>query len=304
MHFDYTTLGHVTIDVLADGSRQPGGSAFYSALQAARLGLRARIVTRGRPAEVQELLEPYRTELELTVLPSPRTTTLQTSGAGAERQQRVLAWAGPLPQDTAVDSAILHLAPVARETPTRWRGRPSFVGLTPQGLAREWCRNDGVMTLSASDGEGPGHGGTGPAGRQAPPGRGLDDALGLAERCDAIVASEEERASCSALIAAAVRAGAVVAITNGPRPATILRPDGRTVRLPVTAVDSPREDLGAGDVFAAAFFVALADGRPAERAAAFGSAAAAVRMQGAGAGSVGRLETIEARVSSAAVGLD
>src|SRR5205814_2037512 len=83
--------------------------------------------------------------------------------------------------------------------------------------------------------------------RQAPPGRGLDDALGLAERCDAIVASEEERASCSALIAAAVRAGAVVAITNGPRPATILRPDGRTVRLPVTAVDSPREDLGADD---------------------------------------------------------
>ncbi|MCW3026423.1 MAG: hypothetical protein JWM29_1855, partial [Solirubrobacterales bacterium] len=65
MDFDYTTLGHVTIDIFADGSRQPGGTAFYSALQAARLGRRARIVTRGRPSELKELLEPYLAELEL-----------------------------------------------------------------------------------------------------------------------------------------------------------------------------------------------------------------------------------------------
>ena len=36
----YVTVGHVTIDVLPDGERRPGGTAFYSALQAARLGLR------------------------------------------------------------------------------------------------------------------------------------------------------------------------------------------------------------------------------------------------------------------------
>ena len=48
MQFDYTTVGHVTIDVLDDGSRRAGGTAFYSALQAARLGRRALIVTRGR----------------------------------------------------------------------------------------------------------------------------------------------------------------------------------------------------------------------------------------------------------------
>ncbi len=68
LQFDYTTVGHVTIDVLADGTRQPGGAAFYSALQAARLGCSAQIITQGRPAEIERLLDPYRAEIELQVI--------------------------------------------------------------------------------------------------------------------------------------------------------------------------------------------------------------------------------------------
>ena len=45
--YDYTAVGHVTADVFADGSVRPGGSALYSALQAARLGRRALIITQG-----------------------------------------------------------------------------------------------------------------------------------------------------------------------------------------------------------------------------------------------------------------
>ncbi len=76
------------------------------------------------------------------MLPAEHTTTLQTVGEGLERHQRLLAWAGPIEGPIEVDTAILHLAPVARETP---RGcfdahppRAEFVGLTPQGLVREW----------------------------------------------------------------------------------------------------------------------------------------------------------------------
>ena len=50
LRFDYTTVGHVTADVLGDGSRRPGGSAFYSALQAARLGQRDADPDAGRAA--------------------------------------------------------------------------------------------------------------------------------------------------------------------------------------------------------------------------------------------------------------
>jgi sugar/nucleoside kinase (ribokinase family) len=300
LDFDYTTLGHVTIDIFADGSRQPGGTAFYSALQAARLGRRARIVTRGRPSELKELLEPYLAELELTILAAPHTTTLQTSGSGAARRQRMMAWAGPLAQDIAVDSAILHLAPVARETPTRWHGHQAFVGLTPQGLVRRWSGAGGVISLLARPDEGSDDAQA--TGEPPPPGRGVAEALAGADGYDAIVVSDEERACCEELIAAATRGGAVAAITAGPRPTTILLPDGRALQSPVASIQETRTDLGAGDVFAAAFFVSLAEGSTPDQAAAFANAAATVRMQGAGADAIGRRTAIEERLRAGAGG--
>lgn len=306
LQFDYTTVGHVTIDVLDDGSRRVGGTAFYSALQAARLGLRALVVTRGVPAEIEALLEPYRAELELTVLPAPHTTTLRTLGTGPERSQRVLAWAGPIAEDLQLDTAIVHLAPVARETPVRWHARVAprghvppreaapprghaspreaapFVGLTPQGLVRDWS--------------GPG----GQIARVAPAGAAARAAASVAGRCDAIVVNEHERASCAGLIAAARAGGATVVVTAGACPITILPADGEALELDVPALEQAVDDLGAGDVFAAAFFVALSEGRSPLEAAGFANAAAAVRMRGSGAGAIGGREEIEARLSRVA----
>ncbi len=282
LQFDYTTVGHVTIDVLEDGSRRAGGTAFYSALQASRLGLRALILTRGVAREIEELIEPYSGELELRILPGAHTTTLLTLGSGSARSQRVLAWAGPIAEGLALDTAILHLAPVARESPTRWRGRAGFVGLTPQGLVREWSAGGGEIG-------------------SAPPARA---ATLMAGNCDAIVVSEHERASCAGLIATATTAGTIVAVTAGAQPTTILAPGAGAVELEVPAIAEPTDDLGAGDVFAAAFFVALADGRSALQAASFANAAAAVRMHGAGAGAIGDREAIEARVHATAAASD
>jgi hypothetical protein len=283
LHYDYTTVGHVTIDVLEDGSRQAGGAAFYSALQASRLGLQVQILTRGVEREIEQALDPYRQELQLHVQPARHTTTLQTSGAGSERVQRVLAWAGPIREDVAVHTSILHLAPVARESPSSWRGQAAFVGLTPQGLVREWSGPRGQIRIAAP---------TGSAARKA---------MLVAEQCDAVVVSEHERASCARLIEGASAAGALVAITAGERPTTIIQPPRREeVALHVPAVELPRDDLGAGDVFAAAFFVALAQGREALDAARFANAAAAVRVSGVGAGAVGGLVEIDARLSAVA----
>jgi sugar/nucleoside kinase (ribokinase family) len=282
LHFDYTTIGHVTIDVLEDGSRRAGGSAFYSALQASRLGRRALIITRGVPEEIEQALAAHRHELKLQVLPATHTTTLSTVGVGPARTQRVLAWAGPIEDACAVvDTSILHLAPVARESAPSWSGRADFVGLTPQGLARTWSEGpDGpdspaaTMTLAAPTAAG----------------------VQLAAGCNALVVNDQERAFCAELIAAANGAGATVAITAGERPSTILAPDGSALELEVPPLPGPLDDLGAGDVFAAAFFIALADGRPAQDAARFANAAAAVRMQGLGADAIGGLEAIEARM--------
>jgi sugar/nucleoside kinase (ribokinase family) len=271
----YTTVGHVTVDELADGSRRPGGSAFYSALQAARLGWRAQVVTRGARAELLRLLAPYSGELELHILAARATTTLKTCGSGATRRQRLLAWAGPIAEGLAFDTSILHLAPVARETPRRWRGEAQLVGLTPQGLLRRWTDRDRQMTLCA----------------RAP-------ASSFPARWDALVLSEQERGPASAAVQRTTAAGGVAAITAGALTTTVLTADGRERRVHAPAVSEPVDDLGAGDVFAAAFFVALAEGRDAHRAAIFANAAAAVRIAGAGAQAIGDRAAIEARLQA------
>jgi sugar/nucleoside kinase (ribokinase family) len=268
-------VGHVTVDVTDGGSRRPGGTAFYSALQASRLGLRTLILTRGVAREIEQLLAPYRAELELVVQPAEQTTTLETSGSGEGRSQRLLAWAGPI-EAASVDTAILHLAPVARETPPRLQGEVQFLGLTPQGLVRDWPRGGGEISLT-------------PAAPDAFP-----------ARCDAIVISEVERDSCAELLSRASRAGTVVAVTAGARPTTILVPGSAPLQVRTAAAENPGgDDLGAGDVFAAAFFVALRDGRPALQAAGFAGAAAALRVGAAGTSGIAGRSAIESRATGA-----
>ncbi len=275
--FDYVTVGHVTVDVLLDcaeddrsrGVRQPGGGAFYSALQAARLGLRTLIVTRGVREELGALLAPYADELAVWIEPAPRTTTLLTRGSGADRVQRVLAWAGPVEARADLDAEILHLAPVARETPAGWPGGARFVGLTPQGLVRAWGAGGELVPAELA--------------RERVP-----------ARCDAIVFSAHERERCAEL--ASMCEEPVVAITAGAGATQVLGAGADAVEVEACAVRLPREDLGAGDVFAAAFFAALHEGMDAARAAAFGNAAAAVRIAGPGAEAIGDRAAIERRL--------
>ncbi len=337
------TVGHVTVDVIAgESSRRPGGAAFYSALQAARLGLRALILTQGSPPELEALLAPYRDELELRIVPAPATTTFATSWPGGQRRQRVLAWAGPIAGPIEVDTRILHFAPVARETPAaRFDAHPphaDFVGLTPQGLARTWDTRAGETPDADAHGDAADAGEAGNAGeageagkagkageageaartyaRKAvdndgeigdqlrgdelrstplPSDRDSLDAL-LPHPCNALVISEHERAACAPLLTLAAETGAVLAVTAGPGATSIQSPGGETVQVQAPVVAAPRDDLGAGDVFAAAFFVALHEGLSPVRAASFANAAAAIRVEGVGADAIGDRRAIEARL--------
>ena len=148
------------------------------------------------------------------------------------------------------------------------------MGLTPQGLVREWDAA-GEITL-------------GPLRPELAP-----------ERCDAWVLSERERECCAEPAARAAAAGAVVAVTAGAHPTELQLPGGELLRVPAPPIAAPVDDLGAGDVFAAAFFIALHEGLPPARAAAFASAAAAVRVAGAGPGAIGDRGAIEARLGTA-----
>lgn len=275
--YDYVAIGHVTVDVLLDPDgrqrRQPGGGAFYSGLQAARLGLRTLLITRGNPDEVQLLLEPYAKELDLAVTPAAQTTTLETDGAGHERRQRLRAWAGPIaPADAqaamrAPGALVTHLAPVARETPAQWpsdRISGGLLCLTPQGLVRRWDDDGEIHNCPVDTAALPGH-------------------------IDAAVISATERLSCEPLLGRVP----VVTVTAGEGPTTIVL-DGKNVcQIAPAPVSGAHDDLGAGDVFAAAFFVAIAEGLAPLQAARRGNAAAAVRISGQGPDAIGDRDAIE-----------
>ena len=257
MSFQYTTIGHVTVDVLADGREQPGGSAFYSALQAAALGCRTRIITRGEPAQLARLLAPFAGRFEVKIQPASSTTRLATSGAGAQRHQRVLAWAGPLEDPGELDGGIVHLAPVARETGASWPLGADFRGLTPQGLVRSWDES-GLMFPAEVE----------------------PDQMRLADGLDSAVLGAGELPLCRPLVDRAVGAGASVSITDEGSVNRILA-DGRETRVWPDRVERPLQDLGAGDVYAAAFFVELAAGASAREAAVLANGAARFRVTSA-----------------------
>ncbi|HEX5505717.1 MAG TPA: PfkB family carbohydrate kinase [Thermomicrobiales bacterium] len=259
---DYLAVGHVTLDRQPDGSALPGGTVLFATLQAARLGLRAGIVTVGRAADLDAALAPYREEVTIALAPAAATTTFINVGLGAARRQTVPAWAGPLPRDTLPAARIVHLAPVAREIePAHFAALPAdgFLGATPQGWLRRWGPDGHVEAVP------------------------LDLPAHIFARLDALVLSEHEQPLATGAIAAVLARGGLVAVTRGELGCVLLGVAGREAGVAVHALRCPVvDDTGAGDVFAAAFFIALHEGQSPVAAARFANAAAGLSLNGHG----------------------
>jgi sugar/nucleoside kinase (ribokinase family) len=129
--------------------------------------------------------------------------------------------------------------------------------------------------------------------------RPLDLAL-LPAHCDAIVLSRSEREWCAALLDPPRARAQLVAVTAAANAVELHLPDGEVARVDVPAVEELCDDIGAGDVFAAALFVELAGGQMPSAAAAFANAAAAVRVGSIGAAAIGDRRRIERRVATVA----
>ncbi|HEY8597924.1 MAG TPA: PfkB family carbohydrate kinase [Thermomicrobiales bacterium] len=271
MALDYLALGHVTLDRQADGGYLPGGTVLFSSVQAARLGLHAGIVTTGRPTALDGPLTPFRSEVAIELHPAAATTIFVNVGVGAARRQTLPEWAGPLDLTGTLPAArIVHLGPVARELdparlPTFAPG--VFVGATPQGWLRRWDTEGHVTETELF----------------LPP--------ALTARLDALVLSETEARRAEGVIAAVHAAGGLVVITRDAAGCTIL---DRTGERQIGTHDYPFvDDTGAGDIFAAAFFVALGEGQSPARAAAFANAAAGLSLAGRGPAAIVNRATIE-----------
>ncbi|MDE3076392.1 MAG: hypothetical protein KGJ86_13300, partial [Chloroflexota bacterium] len=134
---DFLTIGHICLDLIPETPESRiGGSAYYAATAAARLGYSVGVITAAGPESEALRGQPRTIVLSLD---TDQSTTFENVDTSSGRRQilRHLAPAIP-PQMVPAEwakAAVVHLAPVAGEVPaSMFRLFPrSLVGLTPQG---------------------------------------------------------------------------------------------------------------------------------------------------------------------------
>ena len=266
---DYLVIGHVAHDLTPSGARL-GGTAAYSALTARALGLRTGVLT-AHGAETD--LEPLRDLLVVSTV-SEHSTTFENIYTGTGRKQVLHYQANPLSFENVPNlwrtASIIHLGPVAQEMdvvlPATFS--PSLVGLTPQGWMRAWDGTGHVL-----------HTGWGAA-EQA-----LDQAGAVVLSVEDVDGDEDQ----IEFMAARTRILAVTEAAAGSR--LYWHGDQRRFRAPVMReVDA----TGAGDIFAAAFFVRLLATRDPWEAARFATYLSAYSVTRAGLEGVPTADEIQA----------
>ncbi|MCX7938107.1 MAG: PfkB family carbohydrate kinase, partial [Thermoflexales bacterium] len=250
---DYLAIGHVTEDVWDDGRITLGGTVTYAALAARRMVPHVGVLTAGAPTLNLAEIFPA---LEVTLIPAPTTTRFQNRYTPQGRVQ--YTW--PCPTRLTPDmlrpehwrSRVLHLAPVCDEVdPQIALQAPTdvFVGVTPQGWLRRWDERGRVW---AKDWE---------------------HAEAVWARANAAVISIEDVGGDwrQALRWAAL--ARLFVVTQGAEGCTFFL-NGRPQHVPAPRVVEV-EPTGAGDIFAAALFIALAKQNPPDAACAFANCIAA-----------------------------
>lgn len=274
-------IGHVARDELGDGEWRLGGGALYGAVTAARLGRSATLVTRVADAERGPLEELCRHEgVELHALPSLVTTTFAISYDDTGMRKLVLRAraraiaAGDLP--TIDEPAAVLFASIAHELPgelfSAVGGRARV--LAAQGFLREWSA-DGKVTP-----------------------RVWADAEQVLAAANAIAVLSEEDLGGDASVAGGWSKVAPVVVTVGDRGACLYEAGAAT---PVAASRAERvvDAIGAGDAFAAALALALADGQGLHDAVRYANAVASFAVEGVGFAGLADSARVDERVARA-----
>lgn len=241
---DYLTVGHITKDVVENGYTL-GGTASYSPLTALAFGLRAGSFT------------PYGDDISVSPLdkivlvrkPSQFTATFENIETPTGRRQHLFQITEPLMAadipEFLTTAKILHLGPLTNAVdPDIITLFPeAFIGITPQGWMRKRDK-DGWVGYQ----------------EWVPP-------QALIDRADAVVISVDDVYSNEALIADYALKFKIFIVTEGFNGARVYwNGDVRRFLAPKVEVVDP---TGAGDIFAAAFFVRYEASRDPWESAAF-----------------------------------
>jgi hypothetical protein len=229
----YLLIGHITKDLTPAGPLL-GGTPSFSGLTARALDYTPGIVT----AAGDDLNLSKLEGVPLRRRPSGESTTFENLYDPKGRTQYLRGRAGPLAAaDVPIEwlrAPIVHLAPMAQEVDPALAGdfAGSFVGVTPQGWLREWdaegrVTNDPAAWTSA------------------------EQVLGLAT---AVVTSLEDLQGDWAVAEQWARWGRTLVVTRGAEGCTVFV-RGEGVRDFLAPQVEQMDPTGAGDIFAAAFFI-------------------------------------------------
>lgn len=229
---DYLLIGHVAHDLTPTGPRL-GGTVAYSALTAHALGMRVGIVTAAGP---ETSLEPLK-GISVISLPSAQSTTFENIYTPNGRIQYLRAQAKRIDFNHVPEAwrnaSIIHLGPIANEMDSTLPKEfsPDLLGITPQGWMRTWDSGCRVSPVPWANPE------------------------SAFAQAGAVIISREDVGGNDEVIEHYAQQTHVLAVTEGAAGAVLYwHGDRRRFRAPET---SEIDATGAGDVFAAAFFVRL-----------------------------------------------
>ncbi|MCL4368113.1 MAG: PfkB family carbohydrate kinase [Actinobacteria bacterium] len=250
---DYLIVGHLSQDLTAEGPRV-GGSVAYAGLTASALGMRVGALT----AAAEDLdLGPV-AQLAIECIPSAQSTTFDNRYTETGRIQTLLARAEPLRESQLPprwrETPIVHLGPIADEVDLGLIDAfpDSLIGLTPQGWLRRWDQDGHIQLV------------------------GWEVLRPILPRAAAVVVSQEDLQGDVGAARAMAATCRLLAVTDGSAGATLYC-DGNVLEIsahPAAQLDP----TGAGDVFAAAFFVLLHRTGDAEMAARVAARLAALSV--------------------------
>jgi sugar/nucleoside kinase (ribokinase family) len=264
---DYLVIGHLTKDLTPQGARI-GGTAAYASLTAQKLGMRVGIVT----SWAEDLPLSPLGSIPISNSLSDTTTTFENRYTETGRVQILHAVAPKLDlnniPETWRTAPIVHLGPVAQEVePSLIRYFPSaLIGLTPQGWLRTWDEAGKVIPSE------------------------WPEAAFMLEKAGAAVLSVEDVGGDEALIEEMAASSRVLVVTEAHLGARVFwNGDVRRFRPPaVIEVDA----TGAGDVFAAAFFIRMHTTLDPWEAARFAMALSAISVTRPGLDGIPTLDEI------------
>lgn len=267
---DFLAIGNVTRDLVPGGGYTLGGTVSYAVMTAHRLARRPGALTRLAP---DVPLTGVWDHVAIQRLPSATTTTFRNQYIGQTRQQVVSDVAPPIMASDLPDAwqsvPVTLLGPIAQEAdPSLFSVlRGPIIGAVPQGWMRQWDANGLVSPQRWTHAET------------------VLPALSALILSEADLQQPEDLAVYRALCP-------IVVVTYGPRGSHIWQ---HHEMIPVGTRPAVETDpTGAGDVFAAAFLIHLAETGHVVEAARFAAVTASFSVEGSGYGAVPARAEVEA----------